>query len=605
MTAGPEIQCVSPILYRRLQRSSFSPSGTGNIYLIALPSQSICSSSAAGLWIGGRTMIRHLGRYREITGVMVKYGFGAALEGIIPPLARLGLWKRERADRVVPFYRRVRLAMEELGPTFIKFGQILSTRRELIPQPLAEELTHLTDEVAPLPFETVRPVIEECCGPIEEGFASFDETPVAAASLAQVHHAVLKDGTEVAVKVQRPGIKKVIEEDLKILASLARRIERRYPDLALYNPVGLVQEFSVQIRRELDFVQEGKHAEVLAHNLEDFPRVVIPKIFWDYSGPRLLTMTYIEGVRIDDLEGIRAAGVRPEEVADLLLTSYLKQVFEDGFFHADPHTGNLLVTRNGALAFIDFGTVGVLRPERRDAFIRLMSGVVDEDVERIVGAYHDLGIILADEDLDTFKDEIYTTLRQFRTYELGQVDFGEVMGQIPDTLRRYHLTVPLTMMQVVKVLIFLTAICRDLDPGFNFPIQAGPRIAEIRRRKLLSPEHLAGVSRAAERWLSDLLELPQTTNTTLKKVAAGSVKFYIESPDMLALGASIRYAARLLLIGMVAAGFMMGSSLVMLSTERPVSAGLCSVVSSVTFLGYLAAVVVGVVAVYMVLVRRE
>lgn len=574
---------------------SFVLSRTGNLYLIAFPSHDV---------VGERTMIRHLGRYREITGVLVKYGFGAALDGIVPPLTRLGLWKLERADRAVPFYRRVRLAMEELGPTFIKFGQILSTRRELLPQPLAEELTRLTDEVAPLPFETVRPVIEERCGPIEDAFASFDETPVAAASLAQVHHAVLKDGTEVAVKVQRPGIRTVIEEDLEILASLARRIERRYPDLALYNLVGLVQEFSVQIRHELDFVQEGKHAEVLARNLEDFPLVIIPRIFWDYSGPRLLTMTYIEGVRIDDLEGIRAAGVRPEEIADLLLTSYLKQVFEDGYFHADPHTGNLLVTRDGTLAFVDFGTVGVLRPERRNAFIRLMSGVVDEDVERIVGAYHDLGVVPAEEDLDAFKDEIYATLRQFRTYELGQVDFEEVMEQIPDTLRRYRLTVPLTMMQVVKVLIFLTAICRDLDPGFNFPVQAGPRIAEIKKKHHLSLEQLAEISRAAEGWFGDLLELPQTANVTLKKVAAGSVKFYIESPDMLALGASIRYAAKLLLIGMVAAGFMMGSSLVMLSTDRPLESGLCGVVSSVTFLGYLAAVAVGVVAVYAVLVRR-
>ncbi|QYZ78914.1 AarF/ABC1/UbiB kinase family protein [Methanofollis formosanus] len=549
-------------------------------------------------------MIRHLGRYREITGVLAKYGLGAVFDGIVPPLARLGLLKRERADGTVPLYRRVRLALEELGPTFIKFGQILSTRRELLPQPLADELTRLTDEVAPLPFETVRPVIEECCGPVEEAFAAFDEAPVAAASLAQVHRAVLKNGTEVAVKVQRPGIRKVIEEDLEILASLARRIEKRYPDLALYNPVGLVQEFSVQIRRELDFVQEGKHAEVLAHNLEDFPRVVVPRIFWECSGPRLLTMTYIDGVRIDDLEGIRASGIRSEEVADILLGSYLQQVFEDGFFHADPHTGNLLVTRDGTLAFVDFGTVGVLRPERRDAFIRLMSGVVDEDVESIVGAYHDLGVVPADEDLDAFKDEIYATLRQFRTYELGQVDFGEVMEQIPDTLRRYRLKVPLTMMQVVKVLIFLTAICRDLDPGFNFPVHAGPRIAEIRRRQIFSPEHFAEVSRAAEGWLGDTLELPQTANVTLKKVAAGSVIFSIESPDMLALGASIRYAAKLLLIGMVAAGFMMGSSLVMLSTDRPVAAWLCGMVSSVTFLGYLAAVVIGVVAVYTVLVRR-
>jgi ubiquinone biosynthesis protein len=547
-------------------------------------------------------MIRQMGRYRQIVGVLAKYGLGAVFEGVFLPSFRFR--KGPEAGGVDPLYHRVRLAIEELGPTFIKFGQILSTRREVLPRGLVEELETLTDTVAPLPFEAIRPIVEEECGPIPEAFASFDETPVAAASLAQVHRAVLKDGTVVAVKVQRPGIRKVIEDDLEILSSLARRIERHRPDLAVYNPPGLVQEFALHIRRELDFVQEGKNAAALARNLADCPRVVVPTILWEYSGPRLLTMTFIDGVRIDDLDGIRTLGVSPARIADVLLDVYLKQVFEDGFFHADPHTGNLLVTKAGSLAFVDFGTVGILRPERRDAFIRLVSGVVDEDTDAVVEAYRDLGIAPQDGSLDLFKDEIYSTLRGLGSYEIGQVDIRGVMEEIPETLRRYHLRVPLPMMQVIKVLLFLTTICMDLDPSFNFPARAAPAVRRIHRRHFLSAENLEHMVASAHRQVRDAADLPQTANTTLRKLSAGGVSIGIVSADLAALAAAVRYAANILLVGMVAAGFVLGAAVIMLSSERPGSQTVCGAFSSITLSGFAAAIIITLFVLYLVLTRR-
>ncbi|WP_298668487.1 AarF/ABC1/UbiB kinase family protein [uncultured Methanofollis sp.] len=549
-------------------------------------------------------MIRQMGRYRQIVGVLVKYGLGAVVEGVFLPSFRFRFRKGPEAGGVDPLYHRVRLAIEELGPTFIKFGQILSTRREVLPRGLVEELETLTDTVAPLPFEAIRPIVEDECGPIPEAFASFDERPVAAASLAQVHRAVLKDGTVVAVKVQRPGIRKVIEDDLEILSSLARRIERHRPDLAVYNPTGLVQEFALHIRRELDFVQEGKNAGALARNLADCPRVVVPTIFWEYSGPRLLTMTFIDGVRIDDLDGIRALGVSPARIADVLLAVYLKQVFEDGFFHADPHTGNLLVTKGGSLAFVDFGTVGILRPERRDAFIRLVSGVVDEDTDAVVEAYRDLGIAPQDGSLDLFKDEIYSTLRGLGSYEIGQVDIRGVMEEIPETLRRYHLRVPLPMMQVIKVLLFLTTICMDLDPSFNFPARAAPAVRRIHRRHFFSAENLEHMVASAHRQVRDAADLPQTANTTLRKLSTGDVTIGIVSTDLAALAAAVRYAANILLVGMVAAGFVLGAAVIMLSSERPGSQTICGAFSSVTLSGFAAAIILTLVVLYLVLTRR-
>lgn len=547
-------------------------------------------------------MIRQLGRYRQIAGVLAKYGFGAVVEGIFPPSAGPGAGMGRGKTVPDPVYRRIRLAIEELGPTFIKFGQILSTRREVLPRGLVEELEMLTDTVAPLPFEVVKPIIEEEYGPIPGAFTSFDETPVAAASLAQVHRAVLKDGTVVAVKVQRPGIRKVIEDDLEILASLAKRIERHRPDLAVYNPTGLVQEFALQIRRELDFVQEGKNAVALASNLADWPRVVVPAIFWEYSGPRLLTMTFIEGVRIDDLDGIRALGVSPARIADILLAVYLKQVFEDGFFHADPHPGNLLVTEKGDLAFVDFGTVGIVRPERRDAFIRLVCGVVDEDTDAVVDAYRDLGIAPYDGAVDLFKDEVYATLRGLGSYEIGQVDIRGVMEEIPETLRRYQLRVPLSLMQVVKVLLFLTTICIDLDPSFNFPMRAGPAVRRIRLRQVFSAERLEHAVASVRRQVREAAEIPHTANTALRKLSAGEISVEIRSADLADLAATVRYVVNVLVLCIVAAGFVLGAAVVVLASERPDS--VWGAISSVIFSGVGVALVVTFAAVYLLFIRR-
>ncbi len=236
-------------------------------------------------------MVTRFQRYRQIADVLVKYGFGILVEELVPGAERLRAFRKRARVEKRSVYERIRLAIEELGPTYIKFGQIMSTRRELLPPPLIEELQRLQDRVAPLPYEQVRPVIEEYCPNLEECFDLIEEEPVAAASLSQVHRAVLKNGDVVALKVQRPGIVELIETDLLILRSLADRVETMFPDLRVYNPRGLVDEFSAQIRRELDFSQDGMNAERLRRNMRDVAGVRIPGVYWEYTGPRMLTGT--------------------------------------------------------------------------------------------------------------------------------------------------------------------------------------------------------------------------------------------------------------------------------------------------------------------------
>ncbi|MDG6257441.1 MAG: AarF/UbiB family protein [Methanomicrobiaceae archaeon] len=548
-------------------------------------------------------MAYQLKRYRQIGSVLVKYGFDIAIHKAFPPAARLGMRPSSGTADGGTTARRVRLAIEELGPTFIKFGQLMSLRRDLLPPEVIVELTALTDRVAPLPFAAVRPVIEEYCGPIPEAFASFEEEPFAAASLAQVHRAVLRDGAVVAVKVQRPGIQETIEDDIAIMESIARRIERRYPDFRVYNPTGLVQEFAAQIRRELDFSQEGRNAEELARNMASCPDILVPRIYWQYSGCRLLTMQFIEGVRIDDLEGIRALGVFPPKLTELTLKAYLRQIFQDGFFHADPHTGNLLVTPRGELAFIDCGMVGILRPERQEVFTRLLLGIVDIDVNAVIDAYRALGIDLAEEDEEGFKDDTYAILQGYRQFEIRQYEVGNVMAQIPEVLRRYHLAVPLTMMQMLKVIMMMIDTNSHLDPSFNFPSRVRPYLTDILRHRYLSADAVKRASQSALDLGRSAAELPRSLNTALVRFSSGPVRLDFATDDVADLGTSIRFAASVLLIGMVSSALLIGSSLVVLAMDRPMSPGICSTISSLTLLGYAAAIAIGIAAIAYVLRR--
>ena len=549
-------------------------------------------------------MLHLMKRYRQIGGILARYGFGIVTSEVFPPAARIGLHRRSAPDESGSTPHRMRLALEELGPTFIKFGQIMSLRRDLLPPAYIEELTRLTDSVSPVPFETVRPVIEEYCGPIPDAFSSIDETPFAAASLAQVHRAVLNNGTEVALKVRRPDISAVIEDDIAIMESLARRIESRYPEYRVYNPTGLVREFAVQIRRELDFVQEGKNAEELSRNMREYPDIIVPRVYWQYSGTRLLTMDFIDGVRIDDREGIAAMGVVPADLTELTLRAYLRQIFQDGFFHADPHTGNLLVIRDGRLAFIDCGMVGIMRPERQDVFVQLLLGIVDVDVDAVIDAYRGLGIVIREEDEEAFKDETYAILRGYQRFGLGDLEMGNVMAQIPEVLRRYRIVVPITMMQILKVIMMMIDINVYLDPSFCFTERVRPYLSEIIHHRYLSKETLKRASQSALDVAESSMELPHTLNMAVKTLAGGPVRLDFATDDVQNLSSSIRYAASVLLIGMVSSAFLIGSSLVVLSMDRPMTSGACSTIGTLTLFGYVAAIGIGIVAIISVLRRR-
>jgi len=375
------------------------------------------------------------------------------------------------------------------------------------------------------------------------------------------------DGSTVAVKVQRPGIREIIEVDLKILESMAERIETTFQHLRMYNPIGMVQEFSVQIRKELDFVRDGKNADRISKNMKNISGVRAPKIIWEYSGSRVLVMEYINGVRVDDVDAIRELGIDLKEISEKEFAAYLNQILVDGFFHGDPQPGNLMVTPDGELVLLDFGNVGIIRPDRRDEFMRVLYAIVNSDVEMFLGAFDGLGVSIREEDVDPLKDELYVILQETRAYELGQYDLEESMREISGILYRYHIQVPANLMLMMKVIIMVEGIGIKLDPEFNFISRVEPYLDEIVADQLLSPER---IERASRKVASDVLGLSQALNESLKRLAEGRLRVEMSDPELKRVEQSIDRASYKLLLGMLVAAIIIGLSLVV-ALETPLS----------------------------------
>lgn len=542
-------------------------------------------------------MVHRLKRYGQIADVMVKYGFGIFLDQIDPDSTRRKkLFKKTVKDNR-SIYERMRLGLEELGPTAVKFGQMAASRSEALPPELIEELKKLHDSVTPVPFEDLLPVIEEYCGKIDETFEFFERIPVAAASIGQVHRAILKDGTVVAIKIQRPDISETIEMDTIIIENMARRFEKVNPALKAYNLTGLVDDFSKMMKRELDYIAEGKNADIFRRNFKNKPDIKFPKIYWEYSGSKLLMMEYIEGVRADNVEGIKIYGYDPKKYADLGFETYLKMIFEDGFFHIDPHPGNIFVTIDGKLAFIDLGAIAVIRPERRHTFIKLLLSIVDTDVDMIVETFKKLGVRIDDDDLDDIKDNLYYALFDAEGFEISSVDAAGSLKSIPDVLNRYHIQIPGTLMSLLKVIMMVIGLGQTLNPKFNFYDKTRPYLSEVVKMQYFSPQSFKKTSHTLIESIDSIMKLPKIFNRTMNKWAAGKFQIDIVAKDVERLSYTIEKATDKLLMGLVASALVIGASIVMYSADFEYSGWLLYFTVAI----YFTAFVIGLAAIIKIL----
>lgn len=432
-------------------------------------------------------------RLQQIINVLLKHGFGRIIDQIhlgryIPFRKRLrafGQWPPLKSPSVP---ERLRMAFEELGPSFIKLAQILSSRPDLITSHFANEFKKLQDEVPPFPAaEAKRIVEEELKMPVDKIFLEFEDKVVAAASIAQVHRAKLTDGSEVIVKVQRPDIRDQIETDIGILTTLARLLDKYVPESRFFNPVGIVDEFSRTVRRELDFIEEAKNCSRFKKNFEGNTDIYIPGIYADHITEKVLVMERIDGVRIDDIRGIIALGLDRKMLVKMSVNAYFKMILEDGFFHADPHPGNILAMSNGMLAFVDFGIVGRVTEEMMEIMANTFIALINRDFDRLIDQYIELGYLSEDVDLEKFRREFKADLLYFLEplygMTLQEINFAQYLDIITHIALKHRMQIPSDLLLINKAMLILENIGRELDPGFDFIAAAEPYASKLVKEK--------------------------------------------------------------------------------------------------------------------------
>jgi ubiquinone biosynthesis protein len=516
-----------------------------------------------------------LGRLQEIAGVLLRHGLGDLVRraGWADLLARAGhALHVEAADELARLEppAQVRRALEELGPTFVKLGQILAGRADLLGPEWIAELARLHSRVPAVPFEDLRAqLVEDLGGEPSEVFASFDATPFAAASIAQVHRATLKDGTPVVVKIRRPGIRERIEADLRLLERLAGSAAEQWPALAPYRPQALVRQFAKSLRRELDLAAECRNAERIAQHLAGMPEVVIPRVHWAHTNERVNVQDFVDGAPGEDLERLDREGFDRRLLAQRGARAVLKTIVEDGFFHADPHPGNVFYLPGNRLAFIDFGMVGRLSPQRREELLALLLGLVERRPQAVADVLIDWTGDGHAAQTGLLEDEIAAFVDQYHGVPLAQLHLGEMLAEVTTVLREHQLALPADLALLVKAFVSLEGMGRALDPGFNMAGEALPLLRGVLRARY-QPKALALRGwQALSEALATASGLPRDVGRLIRLARHGRVKVAIEVTELRRTADLVDRAASRLALALVIAALIIGSSIVMTVGGEP------------------------------------
>jgi len=483
--------------------------------------------------LGQQQKKARLGRYYQIAEVLVRHGLGFMLS--ILGMDRMAPFGKELFNRGKSTSRpeHIRLAFEELGPTFIKMGQLLSTRSDLLPPEYVEELAKLQDQAPPVPFTFIEKAIETELGrPLSEIFASFDATPLAAASIGQAHAAVLHDGTEVVVKVRRPNVVTRVSEDLEILQNLAVRAQHYWKQAENYDLVGLSQEFAQTIRAEMDYLREGKNAERLAKNFTDSKFIHIPQVYWDYTTVSVLTLERIRGVKINDLEAIDQAGINRHKLAVNATNAIMKMFYDDGFFHADLHPGNFFIQENGQIGLIDFGMVGTLDERTRELMVQFVIAIASHDIERLVDVFISLGVTRSRVDRTMLRRDLDHLIAPYYSLSLGDIALDLMLEEALVIIRRYNLQLPSNLVLLFKTFMMAEGMGRTLSPSFHLIKIVMPYSKQLMVQQYSPKTWVKKYNRTVLDTAQLGAELPGQMRRILAELERGNIEFSVKHAEL-------------------------------------------------------------------------
>ena len=513
--------------------------------------------------------VKNVGRLRQILAVFAKHGFADIVDRMnlgpyIP--TRLAAYAESQGEYTIP--ERLRKSFEELGPTFVKLGQLLSTRSDLIPQGFLDEFKKLQDNVKPLTFEVVKTAVEKELGKtLEESYAEFSVEPVGAASIGQVHLAILKSGEKVVVKVQRPEISKLIDQDVALLAFLANTLEKYIPEIRVIGPKTIVDEFFRTLSYELDYRVEANNMTRIAENMLSIPEVVIPKVYRELSTTRILTLERLEGIRVNDIKALDAAGIDRKRVVAIGARSFFKSIMIDGLFHGDLHGGNLFVLPGDRLGVIDFGIVGRLSEKSRDQLASMVLSLLSDDYENLCYQYAELGQASPSMDFDGFVREVRNTLSPYMGLSLKDLNVGKILIDATQIATSYNIKVPGDWMIVFKAILTIEGMGRELDPEFDL-LSSGRDIMTDLVKNQYSWQRISRDLIWVGKDVSALLQvLPRQIRWMFKKFTSNDFAFEVRLPQLDSIERQIEKSSKRSSSAILAAGALIGASLSLQKTD--------------------------------------
>lgn len=543
---------------------------------------------------------RHIGRYRQILTVLFKYGFGDLVDRLnAGKYLEIGsrIFGKGRGEPVEAYsrYERIRMAFEELGPTFIKMGQILSTRPDLIPVALAKELSRLQDNVPPFPFGQAKDLIEaELDTSISDIFAGIEEAPLAAASIGQVHRARLNSGQDVVVKVRRPGIERTVSIDLEILLHLAGLAERHVPELGFYRPTRIVEEFARVIEREMDFSVEARFMERFAKQFAGNEAIHVPVLFGEYSTTRILTMEYIDGIKASNIEMLDASGYDRKLIASRGAELVLDQVFKFGLFHADPHPGNIFILPGNVICYVDFGMMGTVDRRTREDFADILTGYVRRNEVKTAQAV--LKVVEWEDEPDrrALERDLLEFMEIYLYRPLKEIRVGDVLQEFLGIISRHRLLIPADLYLMIKTLTEMEGLGLALDPEFDMVEKAAPYIKQIQMQKF-SPGRIASEFLDSG---SDLVQLaraiPGELRDILLQLKQGRLRIGLEHRGIEEFIEELDRSSNRISFALIISSLIIGSSLIIAAGIGPYFLGL-------PFLGVLGFSIAGVFGIWLVI----